>query len=284
MTGQELLRRAIATLRFHRIEDAELDAEVLLRHVLQLDRAYLYLRLPDQLPLEQEREFQELVSRRVAHTPTAYLTGRREFYSLSLAVGPGVLIPRPETEGLVDAVLDAGRTLLQERSRITIVDVGTGSGAIALAVAKHLPAPRVLATDSSVAALAVADLNAKRLRLAGRVTFLPGDLLNPVDGPADLIAANLPYIPTRVWEELPPEIREHEPRSALDGGPDGLRVIDRLLGQLPGKLSPGGRIVLEIGYDQGAAARALIEARLPGATVEIRPDLAGRDRLAVIQT
>jgi release factor glutamine methyltransferase len=283
MTGQEALRRAVATLRFHRVEDAELEAEVLLRHVLQLDRAYLYLRLPDELAAEQEREFQSLIARRVAHTPTAYLTERREFYSLSLAVGPGVLIPRPETEGVVDAVLEAGRALLAERSRVTFVDVGTGSGAIALAVAKHLPALRVFATDSSPAALAVADLNAKRLRLAGRVIFLSGDLLDPLDGPVDLVAANLPYIPTDVWAALPPEIREHEPRAALDGGPDGLRVIDRLLGQVPGYLSPGGSVILEISHDQGAALRSLVEARLPGATVEVRPDLAGLDRVAVIR-
>src|SRR3712207_3336404 len=167
MTGQEALRRAIATLRANRIEDPEIEGEVLLRHVLGLDRTYLFLRLPEELTAEQADQYRDLIARRIAHIPTAYLTGRREFYSLSFAVGPGVLIPRPETEHLLDAVLAAGRALLAERDRVTVVDVGTGSGAVALAVAKHLPAVRVLATDVSPSALAVAELNANRLRLAG---------------------------------------------------------------------------------------------------------------------
>jgi release factor glutamine methyltransferase len=283
MTGSDALTRAVATLRFHRIDDPEIEAEVLLRHVLQLDRAYLFLRLPDQLTAEQEAEFQRLIERRLAHTPSAYLTGRREFYSMSFAVGPGVLIPRPETEHVVEAALELGAALLEERGRATLVDVGTGSGAIALAVARRLPGLRVLATDSSPAALAIADLNAKRLRLAGRVTFLPSDLLDPVRGPVELVAANLPYIPTAVWATLPPEIRDHEPRQALDGGPDGLRVIDRLLAQLPTHLTPGGAAILEIQYDQADALRALVAERLPGAAVEVRPDLAGHDRVAIIR-
>jgi release factor glutamine methyltransferase len=283
VTAQEALRRAVVTLRAGGVEEPEIEAEVLLRHVLQLDRAYLFLRLPEELSEEQRDEYGRLIARRLAHTPTAYLTERREFYSMSFAVGPGVLIPRPETEHVVEAALEAGRGLLRARERVTFVDVGTGSGAIALAVAKHLPALRVLATDISPAALAIADLNAKRLRLAGRVTFLQGDLLEPVHEGVDLIAANLPYIPTEVWAELPPEIREHEPRTALDGGEDGLRAIDRLLAAAPGHLTAGGVVILEIGYDQGAALRALASERLPGAAVEIRKDLAGHDRVAVIR-
>ena len=278
-----LLRRAVTTFRMHGIEDAEIEAELLLRHVLQLDRAYLFLRLPERLTVEQETEFQELVARRLAHTPSAYLTGRREFYSLSFAVGPGVLIPRPETAPGVEAALEFGRLLLRKQERVTFVDVGTGSGAIALAVAKHLPAVRVLATDVSAAALAMADLNAKRLRLAGRVTLLPGDLLDPLTEPVQIIAANLPYIPTQRWTALQPEVRDHEPRLALDGGPDGLRVIDRLLAAVPRHLSPDGAIILEIDDDQGTALRSLVAERLPGAEVEVRADLAGRDRVAVIR-
>ena len=283
MTGDEALRRAVATLRANRIEDPEIEAEVLLRHVLQLDRTYLFLRLPEALAQEQLQEFQRLIARRVAHTPNAYLTGRREFYSMSFAVGPGVLIPRPETEHLVDAVLEVGRALLAERGRATFVDAGTGSGAIALAVAKHLPALRVLATDISPAALAVADLNAKRLRLAGRVTFLQGDLLEPLREPVEIIAANLPYIPTATWAALPPEIREHEPRLALDGGEDGLRVIDRLLATVPQHLASGGVVILEIQYDQAEPLRELVAERLPGAALEVEQDLAGHDRVAVIR-
>lgn len=283
MTGQEALRRAAATLRARGIEDPEIEAEVLLRHVLQLDRTYLFLRLPEELDPEQVEEYQRLIGRRLAHVPAAYLTERREFYSMSFAVGPGVLIPRPETEHLVEAALEAGRAMLDRQERVTFVDVGTGSGVIALTVAKHVPALQVLATDVSAAALAVADLNAKRLRLAGRVRFLLGDLLSPLTEPVEIIAANLPYIPTDVWSALPPEIREHEPRTALDGGDDGLRVIDRLLAAVPHHLAPGGIVILEIAFNQAAALRRLVDERLPGATVEIRPDLAGHDRVAIVR-
>jgi len=137
--------------------------------------------------------------------------------------------------------------------------------------------------DISPAALAVATLNAKRLRLAGRVTFLQGDLLEPLQEPVEIVAANLPYVPTAVWERLPPEIRDHEPRAALDGGEDGLRVIDRLLAEVPAHLTLGGAVLLEIAYDQAAALRGLVGERLPGATVEIRKDLAGHDRIAVVR-
>ncbi len=283
MTAQEALRRATTSLRVNGIDDPEIEAEVLLRHVLQLDWTYLFLRLPDELTDEQSDEYQRLIARRVAHTPTAYLTERREFYSMSFAVGPGVLIPRPETEHVVEAVLAIGREMLCRQERVTLVDVGTGSGAIALTVAKHLPALRVLASDLSPAAVAIAALNAKRLRLAGRVTFLQGDLLSAVDEPVDIIAANLPYIPTSVWTALPPEIRDHEPRTALDGGDDGLRIIDRLLSSAPRHLAPGGAIILEIAYDQAQSLGDLVTERLPGATIEIRKDLAGHDRVAVVR-
>jgi release factor glutamine methyltransferase len=283
VTGQEALRRGVIALRAHGIEDAELEAEVLLRHVLQLDRAYLFLRLPDVIDAAQREEYERLIARRLAHTPTAYLTERREFYSMSFAVGPGVLIPRPETEHVVEAVLEAGRALLAQRDRVTLVDVGTGSGAIALAIAKRLPALRVLATDISLAALAIAGVNAKRLRLAGRVTLLQGDLLQPISEPVDIVVANLPYIPTQVWATLPSEIRDHEPRQALDGGEDGLRVIDRLLIQSPAHVTPGGAVILEMQYDQASALSALVETRLPGASIEVRRDLAGHDRVAVVR-
>jgi release factor glutamine methyltransferase len=279
----EALRRGAGGLRMAGIEDPEIEAEVLLRHALGLSRAHLFLRLQDPLTDDDERRYRALLARRTAHVPTAYITGCREFYGLELAVGPGVLIPRPETEHVVEECLRVGKEMLTRRSRVTLVDVGTGSGAIALAVARHLPALRVLATDCSPAALAQADLNAKRLRLAGRVTFLAGDLLEGVHEPVDIIAANLPYIPTQVIPTLAPEVREHEPRAALDGGDDGLRVIVRLLGQAPRHLRDGGGIILEIGHDQAEPLRYLVGEVLPGACVTFARDLAGIERVATIQ-
>ena len=278
----EALRRGAGSLRMAGIEDAEIEAEVLLRHALGLSRAQLFVQMAHPLSAADEERYRRLVRRRAAHVPTAYITGVRDFYGLEFLVGPGVLIPRPETEHVVEESLRIGRELLRERDRVTLVDVGTGSGAIALAVAKHLLALRVLATDCSPAALAVADLNAKRLRLAGRVTFLPGDLLDPMREPVDIIAANLPYIPSDVIPTLAPEVRAHEPRQALDGGPDGLQVIARLLAQAPVHLRAGGAIILEIGHDQAERLRCLARELLPAAAVSFVRDLAGIERVATI--
>lgn len=279
-TGAALLRRAAAALRAAGIVDAELEAEALLRHALGRDRAYLYLHLPEELPEEQQRAFAGLLRQRLAHRPAAYITGHRAFYDIDLHVAPGVLIPRPETEQLVDEAL----RLLRERAGrewLRFVDVGTGSGALALAVAKHAPAVEVIAVDRSRAALEIAAFNAKRLRLAGRVRFLEGDLLSPVRGLVDVVAANLPYVPTAVCETLLPEVRDHEPRLALDGGPDGLDCIRRLLGQIPGRLTAGGACALEIGWDQGEAVRRAAN-ELVGVEALILKDLAGHDRVAVL--
>lgn len=283
MTGAELLRLGAGSLRLAGIDDAEIEAEILLRHALGVSRAHLFTHAPGQIGADDERRFRALLAKRARHIPSAYLTGLREFYDLELAVGPGVLIPRPETEHLVEEALRIGRKLLAVRDRMTVVDVGTGSGAVALAVAKHLPAARVLATDISPAALAQAEYNAKRLRLAGRVTFLAGDLLDAVHEPVDLVLANLPYISSGEIAGLQPEVRDHEPRAALDGGPDGLRLIARLLGQLPGRLCPGGAAILEIGHDQAELLRPLIGDMLPGAELSFVPDLAGIERVAVIR-
>lgn len=278
-----LLRRGVATLRAAGIEDPELEAEVLLRHALGLTRAHLFARLPAEVDEGGESRYRECLRRRLMRVPVAYITGHREFYDLDLAVAPGVLIPRPETEHVVETVLRLGRQMLEGGRPVTCVDAGTGSGAIALAIARHLPAARVLATDQSEAALAMAGFNAKRLRLAGRITFLLGDLLQPLMEPVDIIAANLPYIPTATIDGLQPEVRDHEPRMALDGGSDGLRVIARLLGQAPRHLRDEGAIVLEIGHDQAAALEHEAAGLLPGAAVTFEPDLAGFPRVAVVQ-
>ena len=245
-------------LRRRGAESPRLDAEVLLAHVLDWPRVQLYTHYEDEVGTAARSRFRDLVRRRAEGTPVAYLVGRKEFYSLALTVSPGVLIPRPDTEFVVVEALAA----LKGRVDPRVVDVGTGSGCIALAIAKHHPTARLLAIDSSPVALAVAAANAKALGLAERVAFHRGDLLEPVaaEGPFDAIVANPPYIPTDVIPTLEPGVRDHEPHAALDGGPDGLRVVARLIATSVGALKPGGHLILEIGSDQEAPVRALIAA------------------------
>jgi len=198
-------------------------------------------------------------------------------------VTPAAPIPRPETELLVDETLAQTRRLRHAYRGPHIVDVGTGCGAIALAVATHLPVARVTATDASQAALDLARRNAEKLGLSGRIRFVLGDLLSPLAEPADVIVANLPYVPSSVWEGLAPEIRCFEPRPALDGGPDGLRLIARLLRQAPTHVRSPGALVLEIGHDQGAAVVALAREAFSASVIAVRKDLASLDRAVVVQ-
>lgn len=280
-TGADALRRGTIVLRSAGIDDAALEAELLLRHVLGLDKTYFYLRLPESLTAEQQRAYEQLLARRLAHEPTAYLTGHREFYGLDFHVGPGVLIPRPETEMVVEESLRQARARAATQRAVVFVDVGTGSGAIAIAVAKHAPEIDVYAIDQAPEALAIAQYNARRLRVAGRVRFLQGDLLAPMRRPADVVAANLPYIPSTVVETLAPEVQANEPRIALDGGDGGLTVIRRLLAMLRARTNPGGVAILETAYDQGEAVRALAEGVACG-PVSIQRDLAGHERVVVV--
>jgi release factor glutamine methyltransferase len=281
ITAAEALRRGTMALRAAGAEEPQLEAELLLRHVLGLDKTCFYLRLPEALTSRQQRAFQDLLAQRREHKPVAYITGRREFYDLELHVEAGVLIPRPETELVVERCLELLRGRVTQVGHASFVDVGTGSGAIALVIARQLPAADVTAVDCSPAALVVAGYNARLLRLSGRVRFLESDLLEAAAGPFDVVAANLPYVPTAECETLSPEIRDHEPRIALDGGEDGLELIRRLLSQLPSRLHAGGHAVLEIRSGQGEQVRQLAH-ELCGAPTEILSDLAGHDRVAVI--
>ena len=276
----QALHEATEALRAAGIEDARLEAEVLLRHTLHLDRAHLYARLQEDLSAEGQVSFHSLVARRLAHEPTAYIIGQREFYGLDLETTPAALIPRPETELLVEeAIARAGRF-----ERPLIVDVGTGNGAIAVALAVHLSQASLAAIDLSREALALAVRNAGRHGVENRISFLQADLLAPLAQPADIIVANLPYVSSGDWEALPPEIREHEPRAALDGGSDGLHEIERLLGQAPSCLQPGGSLLVELGPPQAAPALALAHRCFPGAAARILPDAAGLDRLLAVDT
>jgi len=240
-------------------ESPRLDAEVLLASVLACERVRLYTEYEEEVGESDRGRFRELVKRRSEGAPVAYLVGKKEFYSLSLAVSPAVLIPRPDSEFVVVEAL--GR--LKEIASPRAVDVGTGSGCLALACAHQHKSARFIAIDLSPEALAVARGNAAKLGLADRVEFRQGDLLAPVagEGPFDAIVSNPPYIPTDAIAALEPGVALHEPRLALDGGPDGLRVVDRLVGEAVPLLKVGGHLILEIGSDQEAPVRVLIAAR-----------------------
>ncbi len=279
MSVKEALRKAIETLTLHRFEEAPLEAEVLLRHLLGIGRVELHLRLGDSLPPEQTAELDRLIRRRLSHEPIAYITGHKEFFGLEFRVNANTLIPRPETELLVEKALE----LAGSHTSPTIADVGTGCGAIAIALAVHLPQAEVYAVDISAAALEVAALNCERHQVTGRVHLLQGDLLQPITG-LDFILANLPYVSDRQMQGLSDEVRLFEPARALSGGPDGLRQISRLLAQARDKLHPGGAILLEISTEQRTDVAALAGRHLPGANVKVLPDLSGHDRAIVIES
>jgi release factor glutamine methyltransferase len=278
MTVREALRKATETLTLNRFEEASLEAEILLRYLLGFSRVELHLRLEDSFSAEQTQELDQLIQRRLSHEPIAYITGQKEFFGLDFYVSCDTLIPRPETELLVEKALE----LTGNRTLLAIADIGTGCGAIAIALAVHLPQTEVYAIDISAAALKVAALNCERLRVASRVHLLHGDLLQPL-GKVDLIVANLPYVSDREMGELSDDVRLFEPAIALSGGPDGLRQIRRLLAQAEDKLHPAGAVLLEISPGQGAAVVDLAGRHFPGSMVKVLPDLGGDDRVVVIE-
>ena len=311
---REALHRAAQALAEAGSEEAALEAELLLAHALGTDRTHIYQRLPDDLPPAAAAAFEALLRRRLAHEPVPYITGRKEFYGLEFEVTPAAIIPRPETETLIELVL--GFTGERGLATPRIADVGVGCGAIAVTLAVSLPQAEVIAVDISAEALALARRNAERHGVAERIRFREGDLLaplaahpvaggdspgrEPVEGAAhpepkpggsrgssrrvDVIAANLPYVRSADFEASPPEIREHEPRLGLDGGHDGLRLIGRLLRDAPAYLKPGGALFAEIGEEQGEAALSLARACFPQARIEVKQDLSGLDRVLVVQT
>lgn len=263
-------------------DSPRLTAEALLAHVLGLSRAQMLARPEHRLAPEQHRVFTELVTRAAHGEPLAYLTGRREFHGLEFAVDRRVLVPRPETELLVDRALACLDTL-PPAADPHVLDMGTGSGCIAVTVAVKRPRARVTAVDLSEDALAVARLNAARHGVAGRVSFFRSDLLESLRltrASFHLLCANLPYIPSATACRLP--VARHEPLLALDGGPDGLLWIRRLLVDAPRVMQPGGRLLLEIDDTTGPAARAAAQAAFPAAQVAVHPDLAGLDRIVEI--
>ncbi len=255
-----------------------LDAELLLTHVLGWPRARLLAERDLRPPEETAAAFAALVERRGRGEPVAYLVGHREFYGLDFFVTPATLVPRPETELLVELALEAALRRAGRGAPLRIVDVGTGTGAIAVALAAHLPQAQIYAVDLSATALEVARRNVQRHGLAGRVRLLHGDLLAPLEGPVDLIVSNPPYT---ILDEVEPAVRAYEPRLALEGGPDGAAVYRRLLSAAPAYLQTEGAVLLEIGAWQGELVAGLLREAFPAAAVAVHQDLAGRDRVVV---
>jgi release factor glutamine methyltransferase len=267
---QQALSRARGILAPKNIEDTPLECELLLRHVLGISRTQLYLDLDRALNPEEEEAFRQLLGRRLSGEPAAYITGHREFYGLDFYVDPRVLIPRPESELLVEEAL----RLAKEHPLSAIAEVGTGSGAIAVSLALNLAEARIYATDISAPALEVARLNCQKHGVIDRVCLLHGDMLEPLPEPVDLAVANLPYVRRSELAGM-----RFEPRLALDGGWDGMGKIRRLCRQVGGKLRPGGFLLLEVGQGQGKGVTNLLNTLFPTAKIKLLPDLSGIERV-----
>lgn len=281
-TIQEILVNATrvlgATMSYR---EARLQAEILLAHALGISRAGVLARLNEKVAPDIAAQYAANVARRAQHEPLAYILGHQEFYGLDFLVDRRVLIPRHETELLVLLALERIR-YVPHVSPI-IVDVGTGSGAIALALAHHLSQVQIFATEISPDARAVAEMNALHLNMQARVKILPGDLLTRVEEPIDILVANLPYIPSARYKTLPREIRDYEPRIALDGGDDGLAVMRRMLAQMQARAKRGAVAFLEISEEQGEGAVELVKHQSPRAPARLYQDLEGLDRVIEIQ-
>ena len=280
MTVKEALIATRSTLTSCQIEEPDIDAELLLRHATGLSKAKLYTQYDRELTDKESHLLYDLIKRRSQGEPIAYMLGYKEFFGLKLDVNHSVLIPRPETELLVEKAIEFAR----QRNIRLIADVGTGCGAIAIALAKHLPHAKIYAVDFSEDALAVAQTNCKKHDVTKSVHLLNGNLLEPIPKPVDLIIANLPYVKNTDWEQLPGGIKANEPKSALAGGTDGLDFIKELLATAKGKLCANGTMLLEIGYDQGEATLKLAKTHFPKAKTELYTDLAGLDRVVSIVT
>jgi release factor glutamine methyltransferase len=277
---RQLLRRAERQLTGAGIGDPKIEADLVWMTALEVDRVELYARLSDSPTDAEQAAADALLARRLRHEPAAYIMGRREFFGIELVVAPGVLIPRPDTEVLVEEAL---RFANARTGPLRIADVGCGSGAITVALALHLPDARVYAIDISQRAIEIAVMNADRQGVADRVETLRGDLLAPLTRTVDLITANLPYVESAAIPTLEPEIRMWEPREALDGGDDGLDLIRRLLASAPERLARNGAMVLECDPGQVPTLRALAAETFPGASVETVVDLAGRERVVAVR-
>lgn len=283
MQLRDALQTGLKSLLEHDVPSASLAAELLLMHILHQDRSFLYTHSDQDLQAEQFDGYMELIGERCTGKPTQYITGHQEFWGLDFEVTPAVLIPRPETEHIIEAVLDLiNRKSLSNRDSFRIVDVGTGSGCIPIALAKELPAARMFATDISADALEVATRNAQRLGAAGQVKFFESDLLACLlepkfQGSFDFVVSNPPYVGYDELADVQREVRVFEPRLAWGGLAQGEEIYARLFPQAQQLLKPCGSVVVEIGYNKQDAVLSLLDEGWQER--EVRPDLAGIPRV-----
>ena len=284
MNLAQALQQSAYVLSVNGIEDCHIEARILLGHAINLSPVQIYTRPEQTLSREEENKLQKLVGRRLQHEPTAYILKHREFYGIDFYVDSRVLIPRPETEVLVDAALEFARSRSSHITRpLLVADIGTGCGAIAISLALNLPGSKVYATDISPSALDVARLNCEHHKVAEQVTLLPGNLLQPLPEPVDLIVANLPYIKNSELPNLSPEIAKFEPRMAIDGGDNGLDCIQQLLEQVKERINFGGCLLLEIGHNQEKDISRLIHSCFNRVNCEYIEDLNGIKRVVKIE-
>jgi len=257
-----------------------LDARLLLEQLLDVPHSYLVVHHDQALTPQQEKGYRQFITRARQEEPIPYIIGQAPFFDFDLHVAPGVLIPRPETEQLVELAVAWAKEQQAEKA-LKAVDLGTGSGCIAIALARLLPELQVTAVDISPKALAIAQQNGARLA-PGRIQFRQSDLLQTIDAPVDLIVANLPYVTSGEWQALADGVKLYEPALALDGGKDGLDLIRQLLQQATTRLRTHGAIFLEIGWQQGEAVRQLARQCFPEADIAVLPDFAGHERIVKI--
>jgi len=283
MTIKEAKIKAIKKLQRASGKEAPIDAEILLAHALKISREELLAHNERIVPAFALAKFHSLVARRAKHEPVAYLVGHKEFFGLQFAVNKHVLIPRPETELIVEEALYS----LLTTHYFLVVDIGTGSGAIAIAIAKNAPNATVIATDISKPALKLAEHNATLNDVDDRIVFRRDNLVSQVIRSAHLrdgviITANLPYLPTKVWQKAPADVKKFEPRTALDGGKDGLKYYDELFHQIVAR-NIKATVICEIDPSQKRSFPRLAKRHFPNAKVEIKNDLAGRPRVVIIK-
>jgi release factor glutamine methyltransferase len=285
---REALQSTTQTLRRAGIADAFVEAELLLGHVLGMSKTLLYTEPERSLISTETERLWHLVQRRLDHEPAAYILGHCEFYGIDFYIDYHTFIPRPETELLVEEAVELAHRISHSGKQITIADVGTGCGTIAISLALALPQVKIYATDISASALQVAEINCQRHGVNSQVELLQGNLLEPLPQPVDMIIANLPYIKSCEFKDLSPEIRKFEPMIALVGGEDGLDKIQQMLEQMPGKLSTDcGRcsayFLLEIGQGQGEMVTSLISSYFPQASIELISDLGSIERVVKVR-